>query len=60
MKWGFKKTIKWNKYQRKVTIQERNQYLGYLIYLSVQGVNRTFDEYSYSKKKILDQLWQHQ
>ena len=46
MKWGFKKTIKWNKYQRKVTIQERNQYLGYLIYLSVQGVNRTFDEYS--------------
>ena len=30
LKSGFKKTIKWNKYQSKVTMQTRNQYLDYV------------------------------
>ena len=33
LKLSFKRTINWNKYQSKVTIQRRNQYLNYLIYL---------------------------
>ena len=31
LKSGFKRTINWNKYQSKVTLQERNQFLYYLI-----------------------------
>ena len=42
MKSGFKKTINWNKYQSKITVLERNQYLDYLIHPSFQGVNRLF------------------
>ena len=42
LKSGFKRTIKWNKYQSKVTIQQQNPYLDYVIYLSFQGVNRLF------------------
>ena len=34
--------MKWNKYQSKVTIQEPNPYLGYLIDPSFQGVNKIF------------------
>ena len=41
LKSGFKKTINWNKYQWKVTIQVSNPYLDYLI-PSFQGVNRCF------------------
>ena len=41
LKSGFKKTINWNKYQSKVTIQASNPYLDYLI-PSFQGVNRCF------------------
>ena len=37
---GFKITINLNKYQSKVTVQERNQYLDYSIDPSFQGVNR--------------------
>ena len=37
---SFKKTINWNKYQSKVTIQAPNSYLGYLIDVSFQEVNR--------------------
>ena len=39
---GFKRTINWNKYQSKVTIQRQNQYLYYLIDHSFLGVNRLF------------------
>ena len=39
---GFKRTIIWNKYQSKVSIERQNQYLNYLIDLSFQGVNRLF------------------
>ena len=42
LKSGFKRTINWNKYQSKVTIQAPNPYLDYLIDLSFQGVNRLF------------------
>ena len=40
MKYGFKKTINWNKYQSKVTIEKQEKYLDYLIDPSVQEVNR--------------------
>ena len=42
LKSGFKCTINWNKYQSKITIQVWKQYLGYLIDLSFQEVNRLF------------------
>ena len=42
MKTGVKRTINWNKYQSKVTIQAQNQQLNYLIGPSLQGINRLF------------------
>ena len=39
---GFKRIIKQNKYQSKITIQVANPYLDYLIDPSFQGVNRLF------------------
>ena len=39
---GFKRTINWNRYQSKATIQTRNHYLDYLIDPNFQGVNRLF------------------
>ena len=42
LKLGFKCTIDWNKYQSKVTTENQNEYLYYLIYPSFQGVNRSF------------------
>ena len=35
----FKRTIKWNKYQSKVSTEKQNQYLDFLIDPSFQGVN---------------------
>ena len=40
LKPGFKRTINWNKYQSKASIQALNQYLDYLIDLSFQEANR--------------------
>ena len=42
LKSGFKRTINWNKYQSKVTIQASNTYLDYIIDPDFQGVNRLF------------------
>ena len=43
LKSGFKKTIKWNKYQSKESIDARNlNILDYLVDPSFQGVNRLF------------------
>ena len=42
LKSGFKRVINWNKYQSKVTLQERKRYLDYLINPSFQGVGRLF------------------
>ena len=42
LKPGFKRTINWNKYQSKVTIQAPNPYLDYLIDQSFQGVSKLF------------------
>ena len=42
LKSGFKCTINWNKYQLKVTTENHNQYLDYLIDPSFQAVNRLF------------------
>ena len=38
----FKRTIYWNKYEPKVTVEQQNQYLDLLINPSFQGVNRPF------------------
>ena len=40
LKFGFKRTINWNKYQSKISTERPNQYLDYLIDRSFQGVNR--------------------
>ena len=42
LKWDFKRTINWNRYQSKVTIQAPNPFLHYLIDPSFQGVNKLF------------------
>ena len=42
LKSGFKRTINWNKYQSKVSMQAPNLYLIFLIDPSLQGVNRLF------------------
>ena len=42
LKSDFKKTTNWNKYELKVTVQERNQHLDLLINPSFQGVNKLF------------------
>ena len=42
LKSGFKITINWNKYESKVTLQQQNQYLDFLIDPNFQGVNRLF------------------
>ena len=42
LKSGFKRTINWNKYEPKVTVEQQNQYLDFLINPSFQEVNRLF------------------
>ena len=42
LKSGFKRTINWNKYELKLTVQEQNQYLDSVINPSFQRVNRLF------------------
>ena len=42
LKSGFKRTINWNKYKSKATVQTQNQYLHYLIDPRFPGVNRFF------------------
>ena len=42
LKFGFKRTINWNKYQTKVSTERQNQYLDFLIDSSFQGVNGLF------------------
>ena len=39
---GFKRTINWDKYEPKVTVEQQNRYLDFLINPSFQGVNRLF------------------
>ena len=39
---GFKRTIYWSKYQRKVSTERQNQYIDFLIDPIFQGVNRSF------------------
>ena len=42
LKSGFKRTINWNKYEPRVTVEQQSQYLYFLIYPGFQGVNRPF------------------
>ena len=42
LKYGFKKTIKWNKYRSQITIQKNNNNLNYLIDSTFLIVNRLF------------------
>ena len=40
LEYSFKRTISWNKYLTKTKNQGQNQYLGFLIHPSFQGVNK--------------------
>ena len=42
MKSGFKRAIHWNKYHPKVTVEQRNRYVDFLINSSFLGENRLF------------------
>ena len=42
LKSGFKRTINWNEYEPKVTVQQQNRYLDFLINAIFQGVSRLF------------------
>ena len=42
MKSGFRRTINWNKYQSKMSIERPNENLDYLVDPNFQGVNRLF------------------
>ena len=42
LKSGFKRTVKWNKYRSKMTIQRHNNNLNYLIDPTFMNVNRSF------------------
>ena len=42
LKSGFKRTIKRNKYEPKITIEQQSRYFDFLINLCFQGVNRLF------------------
>ena len=42
LKSGFKKTIRWNKYRSKMTTQNNNNNLNYLIDPTFTNVNRSF------------------
>ena len=42
LKSGFKRTINWNKYESKVSTEEENPYLDFLINPSFQRVNKLF------------------
>ena len=42
LKSGFKKSIRWNKYESSIKTFAQNRYLSYLINPSFQGVNRLF------------------
>ena len=42
LKFGFKKTINWNKYQPKVSLERQNQYLDLAFDPYIEGVNRCF------------------
>ena len=41
-KTGFKRTINWNKYQSRPTLQTRDRYLNYLFGPRFQGASRLF------------------
>ena len=42
LKWGFKRTVKWNKYRSQMTIQSNSKNLNYLIDPLFTKVNRLF------------------
>ena len=58
LKFGFKGTNNWNKYQWKITIQIQNQYLDCLIHPKLQRINKLFvlqfeDKYSPNKSQAI-------
>ena len=55
LKSGFKRTINWNKYEPKVTVEQRNRYLDFLISSSFRGVSRLFVFY-HLKIPVLEQF----
>ena len=60
LKSGFKRTINWNKYQSKKSIERQNQYLDYLIDPSFQGVNKLFVlSFEYEAQRISYKRYYH-
>ena len=57
LKSHFKRTINWNKYQRKVRVQEQNPYLDFLIDRSFQGALIEFLFY-HLKIMVVEQITQ--
>ena len=58
---GFKRTINWNKYQSKVTLQVQNSYLDYLvdpIFLGVHRLSFCHLEIKHSEKDTQDIFFQ--
>ena len=49
LKSGFKKTINWNKYHPKITEEQQNRYLYFLIDPSFNGINRPLGGTSYTR-----------
>ena len=54
LKSGFKETINWNKYQSKVTAQEQNRYLGYLIDPSFEGAEINDYNFMINRQNFFD------
>ena len=42
LKSAFKRTFDWKKYESKVTVEQQNRHLDFLIRPSFQGINRPF------------------
>ena len=53
LKWGFQRTIKWNKYRSQMAIQPQNNNLSYLIDPPFTNVNRLFVS-SFSRNNSTD------
>ena len=55
---GFERTINWNEYQSKITEQERNRYLAFLIDSSFQGKIELFI-LSFENRNVQENHRQH-
>ena len=57
IKYGFKKTIKWNKYRSRMNIQNNNSNLNYLTHPTSIKVNRLFVlSFERNKERMLKKI----